>query len=201
MSIQELKGILLEIKKLGSIESVLQWDQETYMPAGSGDIRAEHIAYVSSLAHSMHTGERFYSLLEKIVDMETGEPLDQKVNTETRRLYYLIWKEYQDAAALPLDFVEELSRHSAKSQQVWAKARQQNDYESFAPYLERMVELKKQEAEYYGYETTPYDILIDKRRWRFRISNFQHLREKSNFIQKKQQNGGDWTRCQCISNQ
>lgn len=162
MSIQELEGILLEIKKLGSIESVLQWDQETYMPAGSGDIRAEHIAYVSSLAHSKHTGERFHSLLEKIVDMETGEPLDQIVNQETRRLYYLIWKEYQDAAALPLNFVEELSRHSAKSQQVWAKARQQNDYESFAPYLERMVELKKQEAEYYGYETTPYDSLIDK---------------------------------------
>jgi carboxypeptidase Taq len=162
MSIQELKGILIEIKKLGSIESVLQWDQETYMPAGSGDIRAEHIAYASSLAHNKHTGERFHSLLEKIVDMETGEPLDQKVNSETGRLYYLIWKEYQDAAALPLDFVEELSRHSAKSQQVWAKARQQNDYKSFAPYLERMIELKKQEAEYYGYETTPYDSLIDK---------------------------------------
>jgi carboxypeptidase Taq len=162
MSIQEIKGILLEIKKLGSIESLLQWDQETYMPEGSGDFRAEHIAYLSSLAHSKHTGERFRSLLEEIVDMKTGEPLDQKVDPGTRRLFYSIWKDYRDAAALPLDFVEELSRHSAKSQQVWAKARQQNDYGAFAPYLEKMVELKKQEAGYYGYETTPYDSLLDK---------------------------------------
>lgn len=162
MSIQEVKEVLLEIRKLGSIESVLQWDQETYMPEGSGDIRAEHIAYLSSLAHSKHIGEGFRSLLEEIVDMKTGEPLDQKVDAETRRLFYLIWKEYRDAAALPLNFVEELSRHSAKSQQVWAKARQQNDYEAFAPYLEKMVQLKKQEAEYYGYKTTPYDSLIDK---------------------------------------
>lgn len=162
MSIQEIKEILLEIKKLGSIESVLQWDQETYMPEGSGDIRAEHSAYLSSLAHSKHTNERFRSLLEEIVDMKTGESLDQKVDPGIRRLLYLIWKDYRDAAALPQDFVEELSRHSAKSQQAWAKARQQNDYVGFTPYLEKMVQLKKQEAEYYGYETTPYDTLIDK---------------------------------------
>ena len=162
MSIQEIKEILLEIRKLGSIESLLHWDQETYMPEGSGDIRAEHIAYLSSLAHSKHTGKKFHSLLEKIVDMKTGEPLDKDIDAGTKRLYYLIWKEHRDAIALPLDFVEELSRHAAKSQQVWAKARQQNDYEAFAPYLEKMVQLKKQEAEYYGYETTPYDSLLDK---------------------------------------
>jgi len=162
MSIQEIKGILLEIKKLGSIGSLLHWDQETYMPEGSGDIRAEHIAYLSSLAHSKHTGKRFHSLLEKIVDMKTGEPLDKNVGAETKRLYYLTWKDHRDAVALPLEFVEEFSRHGAKSQQVWARARQQNDYEAFAPYLEKMVQLKKQEAEYYGYETTPYDSLLDK---------------------------------------
>ena len=61
MSIQEIKGILLEIRKLESIESVLHWDQETYMPEGSGDIRAEHIAYVSYLAHSKHTSKRIDS--------------------------------------------------------------------------------------------------------------------------------------------
>lgn len=162
MSIQEIKGILLEIKKLESIGSVLNWDQETYMPEGSGDIRAEHIAYLSSLAHSKHASEKFNSLLEEIVDMETGEPLDKNIDAETKRLFYLIWKNHRDAIALPLDFVEELSRHTAKSQQVWVKARQQNDYEVFAPYLEKMVQLKKQEAEYYGYETTPYDSLLDK---------------------------------------
>jgi carboxypeptidase Taq len=162
MSIQKIKTILLEIRKLQSIEAVLNWDQETYMPEGSGDIRAEHIAYLSSLAHSMHTSKQFHSLLEKAVNIKTGEPTDKKIDPETRRLLYLIWKDYRDAAALPSDFVEELSRHSARSQQIWARARQQDDYGAFAPYLEKMVQLKKKEAEYYGYKTTPYDSLIDK---------------------------------------
>jgi carboxypeptidase Taq len=162
MNIESLKELLLEIKKIFSIEALLQWDQETYMPKGGGDIRAQHISYLSSLAHGIHTGDRFRLELEKVVDMKTGEPLEQGVDKEMRRLLYLVWKDYRDDAALPPEFVQELALHSSKSQQVWAKARQANDYKTFAPYLEKMVQLKKQEAEYYGYETTPYDSLLDK---------------------------------------
>jgi len=162
MSIQSLKEILLEIKKIQSVEALLHWDQETYMPEGSGDIRAEHISYLSTLAHRLHTGRKFRSRLEKLVDRETGEALDQKADKETRRLLYLTWKDYRDSAALPSKFVEQLSAHESKSQQVWEKSRPEDNYEAFAPYLEKMIQLKKQEAEYYGYETTPYDSLIDK---------------------------------------
>ena len=161
-TLKELKEILLEIQKIRSIEELLSWDQETYMPEGGGDIRAEHISYLSTLAHALHTGRKFRSRLEKLVDMENGDALDKTSNKETRRLLFLIWKDFRDAAALPSKFVEELSAHSSKSQQVWAKSRKEDDYKTFAPYLEKMVKLKKQEAEYYGYKTTPYDSLIDK---------------------------------------
>jgi carboxypeptidase Taq len=162
MNLESLKELLLEIKKISSIAAVLHWDQDTYMPEGSGDIRAEHISYLSALAHNIQTGDKFKLELQKVVDMKTGNPLEQDVDRDTRRLLYLIWKDYKDASALPLEFVKEVSLHSSKSQQVWAKARQENNFQAFAPYLERMVQLKKQEAEYYGYDTTPYDSLLDK---------------------------------------
>jgi carboxypeptidase Taq len=162
MSIQTLKELLLEIKKIQSISYLLNWDQETYMPEGAGDIRAEHISYLSSLGHKLHTSDAFRSELEKLVNMENGETLDPQTDPETRKLLYLAWKDYRDEAALPADFVHELSLHSAKSQQVWQKARKENDFATFAPYLQKMVLLKKQEAEYYGIKTTPYDALLDK---------------------------------------
>jgi carboxypeptidase Taq len=161
MSFQELKELLLEIKKIASIGAVLSWDQETYMPEGAGDIRAEHLSYLSGLAHDLHTDEKFRSALAKAVDIETGEVLAQDADKETRRLLYLVWKEFRNASALPPEFVRELSLHASKSQQVWAKSRQADDFDTFAPYLEKMVRLKKQEAEYYGYKTTPYDSLLD----------------------------------------
>ncbi len=162
MNIQHLKALLLEIKKIKSIESVLQWDQETKMPEGGGNIRAEHLAYLSSLAHHLQTGKKFTSALAKILDMESGVLLDREVNADTRRMLYLAWRDYMDAAALPPKFVRELSLHASKAQQVWAKCRVGDDFKTFAPVLEKMVALKKQEADYYGYTTTPYDSLLDK---------------------------------------
>ena len=55
-----------------------------------------------------------------------------------------------------------MSKHVSKSQQAWIKARKNDDFSSFAPYLEKMISLKKQEAEYYGYEDKPYDALLDQ---------------------------------------
>jgi carboxypeptidase Taq len=162
MELKKLKEMLVEIKKIQSIAAVLQWDQETYMPEGAGQIRAEHLSYLSALAHKRQTGEEFRAELAKLVDMETGQPPDRGVNPETARLLYLTWKNYRDASALPQEFVEELSLHESKSLQAWSKSRQEDDFDAFSPFLEKMVELKRREAGYYGYETTPYDSLIDK---------------------------------------
>ncbi len=58
MDIRALKEPLLEMRNIGSIQALLQWDQETYMPEGSGNIRAEHISYLSTLGHNIHTDHR-----------------------------------------------------------------------------------------------------------------------------------------------
>lgn len=159
---EKLKELLLEIKKINSIAALVQWDQETYMPEGAGAVRAEHLAYLSALSHQKHTSAEFASELARHVDMKTGEALNQDADRDTTRLLYLIWKNYRDASVLPKAFVEELSRHESKSLQVWAKSRQDNDFKAFAPYLKKMVELKRREAGYYGYQTTPLDALLDK---------------------------------------
>jgi carboxypeptidase Taq len=162
MAMEILKGLLLEIKKIESIEALLHWDQETYMPEGSGGIRAQHISFLSSLAHKLHTSDAFRKELGNLVDMETGSALDQQADKKTGRLLYLIWKNYREASVLPESFVSEMALLASQSQQVWAKSREENDFDTFAPYLEKMVAMKKQEAEYSGYETTPYDSLLDK---------------------------------------
>jgi len=157
-----ITALLTEIKKINSIEAIIQWDQETYMPEGAGDFRAEQISYLSELAHHLHTNPKFKKELSKLVDLETGETLNPNTDNNTKFLLYLVWKDYKDASALPPSFVKTLSLHTSKSQQTWVKAKQENNFKAFAPYLEKMIRLKKQEADYYGYTTTPYDALLDK---------------------------------------
>ena len=158
---QKLKEILSDISKLSATAALLQWDQETYMPEGSGAFRADLLAYLSLSVHRLATGAALREELEHHVDMETGECTDITLGEKEKRSLFLVWKELKKQMALPEDFVEELSRHTSVSQQIWAKARGKNDFAEFAPYLEKMIDLKKREAEYYGYEDKPYDALLD----------------------------------------
>ncbi|MCD6234269.1 MAG: carboxypeptidase M32 [Candidatus Marinimicrobia bacterium] len=161
-NLKVLKDLLKEYAKAESVQALVQWDQETYMPEGAGEFRSEQLAWLSALAHEIHTGERFKKALGKLVDLNTGNILNDESDKETSRLLYLIWKDYHYASVLPALFVEEFSRLTSQSQQVWAKARVNNDFKSFQPYLEKIVDMCRKQADYYGYTTTPYDALMEQ---------------------------------------
>jgi carboxypeptidase Taq len=157
-----LKDLLSEHAKAQSVAALVQWDQETYMPEGAGGFRSEQLAWLSALAHEIHTGKRFRKALGKLVDPDTGDILNSQTDNQTKRLLQLVWKDYHYASVLPASFVEEFSRLTSQSQQVWAKARVNNDFKTFQPYLEKIVDLCRKQADYYGYATTPYDALMEQ---------------------------------------
>jgi carboxypeptidase Taq len=158
---KQLKNILLDIKKLESAASVLHWDQETYMPEGGGDFRAEVLAYLSLMGHQMATGQKLKDELSRHIDYNSGDLVNITLSNEEKRLVELVRKDLKKQVALPDDFVEEMSKHTSATQQAWIKARKEKDFSTYAPFLEKMIKLKKQEAEYYGYKDKPYDALLD----------------------------------------
>ena len=52
-----------EITLVGSIGSILSWDQETYLPSGSADYRSEQLSYLAAHAHKLATSEDFLKSL------------------------------------------------------------------------------------------------------------------------------------------
>jgi carboxypeptidase Taq len=62
---------------------------------------------------------------------------------------------------LPAEFVTEKARHSSAAFHAWAKARQERDFPAYAPFIERHIELAKEEAELQGWGDRPYDYAID----------------------------------------
>lgn len=155
--IQEIKTVA----KLQGVTAVLHWDQETNMPAGGGEARADQIALLESLAHEKLIGESISKPLGNLVDMGSGEP-DPNLDAEEQRLVREIWKDYHRASALPTKFVEELAKTTSRAQQVWADARRKKRFEDFAPILEKLVALKFKEIGYRGQKDTPYDTLLDE---------------------------------------
>ena len=50
-TVEALTTRLLEIQRINSAAALLSWDQETYMPAGGGEARAEQISTLQGIAH------------------------------------------------------------------------------------------------------------------------------------------------------
>jgi len=153
---------LLEASHLQGVEALLGWDQETYMPEGAGAARAEQVAYITGLMHAKLVGEPLKGALSELIDLETGELLTLTLNDRETRQLKEIWRDYRQQATLPADFVKSLARHASVSQQAWARARKDNDFAFYEPFLTKMVQMQQEKAGYLATGATPYDSLLDQ---------------------------------------
>jgi len=163
-TVDALTTRLLEIQRINSAASLLSWDQETYMPAGGGEARAEQISTLQGIAHQKFVSPEVEQLLTTWVDSETGEIRDtpgEGWDEPSRSLLREVWRDYRRAKKLPSDFVIKLSRECSLAQQVWVEAKENQAFSQFLPNLRTVLSLKREEAEYLGYEDSPYNALLD----------------------------------------
>lgn len=141
---------------LKSISSLLGWDQETYMPRGAGDARAEQMALLAGMMHERGTSKQLGDLISACEHEQLNEQQSACVR-EFRR-------DYDKRTKLPQTLVEELARTGSRAQDAWKDARKNNDFKAFAPWLTKMVDLSRQKAQAYGYPRGGelYDALLDE---------------------------------------
>lgn len=150
-----LREKLGEISDLDSSLALLSWDQQTYMPPKGAAARGRQRATISALAHRMLTsaemGERLQRLHERRDELSDGD----------RVLVDVAIYDYKRTACLPEDFVEKLAMAQSSGYEAWVASRKDNDFSSFLPYLEKLIDLAKRKAEYHGYEGSSYNALLE----------------------------------------
>lgn len=156
-----LIAYLREISPLQSAISLLSWDQETYMPKGGGEVRAEQLATLEGMAHQKTVGPKMQHLLSKWIDINSGKILEDQWDDRSHALLREVWRDFSMARKLPIRFVKRFAQVTSLAQQVWVEAKKDNDFALFAPHLKTIVSLKKEEADYMGYQQTPYNALLD----------------------------------------
>lgn len=145
-----------EIRDLGYMSAVLNWDQEVNMPPEGLEERARMLAYLGTKAHEITTSDEYGALLD-----EAEALVDELPQLERDRLKELR-RDRNKAVKVPASFVEEYSKATSLAQHHWALARKENNFAAFAPHLEKIVQLSKDLAGYLGYEDHPYDALLDQ---------------------------------------
>jgi carboxypeptidase Taq len=147
-----------EATLLGSCAGVLGWDERTYMPRKGSAHRAEQMALLARLIHGMATSPVVGELLTAV----EGSDLTRDPEGDSAANVREIRRAYDRAVKIPQRLVEELARVTTRAQQVWQEARKNNDFEAFRPSLEKIVALKREEAQAVGYKKVPYDALLDE---------------------------------------
>lgn len=147
-----------ELGVLNSCAAVLGWDQHTYMPAKGAGLRGEQMAFLAALAHQKFTDPKVGELLAAVEGSElVRDPVsDAAANVRELR------RAYDRATKIPQSLVEELARVTTAAQQAWEHAKKNDDFATFRPHLEKIVELKRHEADAVGFKEHPYDALIEE---------------------------------------
>lgn len=146
-----------EVRLLGGVSAVLAWDQETNMPKKGTPVRADELAMMSGLRHERFTSDAMGETLAALEGQTDALGEKERANVrETRRVF-------DRARKLPKDFVEELTRTCSVAHEAWIEARKASEWSTFAPHLEKILGLKRREAELVGYEGgEAYDALLDE---------------------------------------
>jgi carboxypeptidase Taq len=153
---QKLRQRAHQIALLTSTAEALTWDVETYMPPKALDFRAEQLAHFGGMAHRLLTAKK---VGEGIAACEQhGFPADSPEAANLRE-----WRrQYDRAVRLPARLVEKLERARAHAREAWKEARSRSEFKLFKPHLKKLLELSRQKADYWGYEQSPYDALLEE---------------------------------------
>lgn len=144
-----------ETAMLGSIESLLGWDERTLMPVAAGEYRAEQITFLAGMIHRRKTEPQVGEWLNELAGSETDLHSDRGATVRELK------RRYDREVKLPQALVEELARTAVLGQQAWVTARANNDFLAFKPLLEKTFKLKREAAEAIGYAECAYDALLD----------------------------------------
>ncbi|MEO7598357.1 MAG: carboxypeptidase M32 [Opitutus sp.] len=151
----ELIVRLKRVDSLSSIAELLGWDEQVNLPADSADQRAEQHAVLAETVHAASGAQQIGELLARL-ESPGGLSEDQTAVVRQAR------KDFDRTTRLPADFVREKAAQGSVGYHAWAKAKRDSDFASYAPVLQKNLELAKREAAYLGWQGREYDYMLDK---------------------------------------
>src|ERR1700760_891566 len=157
---QALKTRLGTVSDLDGAAELAGWDQQTKMPPNGGPARAEMLATLASLRHETVTDDEPGRLLDSAAAELNGHDPD----SDDARLIQVSRRRWEKSRRVPTELAAAIARASSEGQEAWVVARAASDFASFAPYLERILELTRRYVDcHLGHDhfQCAYDVLID----------------------------------------
>ena len=139
------------------LSALVELDANTAAPHDTTVGRSAVMEYLSREQYTAFASEKTGELLR-----ELSERKAELSPRDARRVEFLK-RDYDHMKAIPQDEYVAYDVLVSEAQNVWVKAKQENDFASFAPYLEKIVASQLRFIEYRDpeHKKKPYEVLLD----------------------------------------
>lgn len=154
MEFKDLEHYISKRQALNAALTLFAWDQDTEAPEESVEQTSKYVGTLSHELFELITDENVKNIL---LDLQLQDlPLEQKALVRE-------WlKDIRKLEKIPSDKYQLHQELLMKAQHVWQKAKADDNYELFLPYLKQIVEEEKEFALYRkNNEENLYDVLLD----------------------------------------
>jgi len=155
----KLTSIFDRVGRLSAAEQTLFWESRTMMPPGGAESRAKVMSMLRTVVNETIAAPQVGELLDSAESKERSnlKPWESANLREMRRMW-------RYATAVPTSLLGAIVEKSGHAQKAWEEARRNNDFKSFVPPLQALLDLQIEATKIKAkaFDLAPYDVLLDE---------------------------------------
>ena len=152
----ELTEKLAQLYAFTCAESSLYLDSVTVAPKNTAEGRGVALSILAGEHQKLLTAPETKALLDELAaEQDRLDPLH-------KREVELLRRECEKMTRIPAEEYMAYTELTNRASDVWHKAKENNDFASFCPILQELVDYNRKFAVYYDAEKAPYDALLNE---------------------------------------
>lgn len=149
---------------------VIEWDMETTAAPKSIEANSAQVGVLAEISYELTTDPKYLEAVNIL--SENSDKLDEV----TRHEVEVIKKEIEQTRKIPKEEFAAMQELTSKGYPVYVQAKQENNFELFRPYLEKIVEHCRKMTKWLETEEMKgYDILLDQYEPRYTQKQYDAL--------------------------
>ena len=151
---QKMLALWGEVSDLDNANSVLRWDQETYMPAKGATARGKIISTLTGMWHAkLNALELRAAIDDALTEVEEGSIEHAQVLRAQKKV--------NEANCIPADLATAIAEAESNGLVAWQNARKESDFSLFESQLTELVKLNREKAAALDPDSPAYDVMLN----------------------------------------
>ena len=145
-----------KLAQLDALQKKLYLDSVTVAPKNTAEGRGVALSILAGEHQKLLTAPETKAMLDELAaEQDKLDPLH-------KREVELLRRECEKMTRIPAEEYMAYTELTNRASDVWHKAKENNDFASFCPILQELVDYNRKFAVYYDAEKAPYDALLNE---------------------------------------